>query len=68
MKQPLLDPGGPLLTPGGTGLMGTPTGNGSTWADPGTPANCVSLVDGSEANAVQSAGSMAGIADGSGSR
>lgn len=35
----IIDEGEPTLTPGGTGRLGHPDGNGLTWGDPGLPSS-----------------------------
>lgn len=65
----LLDPGADLETPAGTGRLGSPDGNGDTWADEGdlelpdaTPA------DGTEGNDATGSNAGAPPQDGTGSR
>lgn len=64
-----IDPGAPLGTPSGTGRLGHPTGNGSTWGDLGLPDS--TPADGTEGNEGNDAtGTNAGAPpdDGTGSR
>ncbi len=66
-----IDPGESLGTPGGTGPLGTPEGDGLTYGDPGTsadPGNSTTA-DGTEGGSdAMSTGGTSGTEDGTGER
>lgn len=64
-----IDPGDDTLTPDGTGPLGSPEGDGKTWADPGSAADVgdSTPADGTEGQGTTD-GAAVGIQDGTGSR